>query len=79
MQQAQKPGSKNSDQVKTLKRSFQPRNLKNYKNMMKFESNEAQIMERVPLPQNIGDTNANTPLISTAANSSLTGKISSFF
>lgn len=47
--------------------------------MMKFESNEAQIMERVPLPQNSGDTNTNTPLISTAANSSLTGKITSFF
>jgi len=59
-----------------LKRNFQPRNLKNYKNLMKFESQQNQLMEGVVEVQ---DTNNQTPYVSTADTSVLTNKISSFF
>jgi len=32
-------GSNNAETAKTLKKSFQPKNLKNYKNMIKYGSN----------------------------------------
>lgn len=47
----------NSETAKTLKKNFQPRNMKNYKNMYKYDSNHNQF-ESTYQYQGLAKTNA---------------------
>lgn len=77
------PPLNGQDTAKTLKKNFQPRNLKNYKNMFKYGSNQNQFEAtynfQAPGVPSGADPHANTPAISTADTSLLTNKLSSFF
>ena len=71
-------GQPNQDTTKTLKKDFQPRNLKNYKNMIKYGCNQNEFdgsyqFQAIPKI----DAQGNTPPLSTADTSLITNKLSS--